>query len=168
MATNTILVQEEPRGPSQLVEIIVGKAGLQRIAFPDVQQLRSTAEENIIIKAMRIIPAGAQVGGPTAEGPTAPLTELQKMWLVIYSEGWEKAQYIPVTKLIDIITANTPYSFHTTRFDNWRKVDFTKSFIQFANGTSSVLPEGEDAYVILLEVEYVRVDQYNNEINTPS
>lgn len=158
-----ILVQEEPRGPSQLIEIPVTAANKQRINFPDIQQLRSTVDMTIITKVIRLIPAAALTHAPTAGGVNAPDTELAKISVVIYCEGWEKGQLIPAFVLNDIQTANTPFRFASTRFANWKNIDWNKSYLQFANGTSSVLPGG-NPYNVIMEVEYLRLDKQGKEV----
>jgi len=161
-----ILVQDEPRGPSQLIEVPVTMAGRQRINFPDVQQLRSTVDMRIIIKSMRLIPLAVLSNAPTIGGQNAPDTELVKMSLVIYCEGWEKAQLIPVFILNDTNCGSgstTPHRVASTKFANWQNVDWTKTYLQLGNGTSTVLPGG-DPYNVIFEVEYLRIDAQGKEV----
>lgn len=160
-----VLVMEEPRGPSQLVEVPITTV-LARIPFPDVQQLRSQQGQRIIIKAMRLITSDALVGGVLNQLPTAPSTELQKMVLVLYSEGWEKGQFIPINTLNDFNvdgTTNT-HRYNATKFNNWSNVDWPKSYIQFAAGTQSVI--GDAGYVVMLDVEYIRLNSDGTEYNS--
>jgi len=126
------LVQEEPRGPSQLIEIPVPTAGVGRVPLPDIQQLRSQVGQVIIIKALRLIPVSVLSLAPTLGGANAPLTELVKISLVLYCEGWEKGQLIPILTLADTFTeaSGIPTRFRTTRFDNWKNVDWSKSYLQ--------------------------------------
>jgi hypothetical protein len=161
---NTILVQEEPRGPSQLIEIPVTKAGLQRINFPDIQQLRSTVDMTIITKVIRLVPASALSHAPNLGGVNAPDSELVKMAVTIYCEGWEKGQLIPVFVLNDVQSGSgsTPFRFASSRFANWKNVDWTKTYIQLGNGTSTVLPGG-NPYNVIMEVEYMRLDKQGKE-----
>lgn len=157
-----ILVQEEPRGPSQLVEVPVTKNGLSKVFFPDIQQLRSTVGQTIVIKAMRLITVATLAGGVISLDPTVPDSELPNITLVLYCEGWEKAQNIPIIVLNDVINpaGTTPYRFHSTRFANWRKVDWTKSFLQWVNTTASA----NAPYTVLFEVEYIKIDSSGEEI----
>jgi hypothetical protein len=154
---NMMLVQEEPRGPSQLIE---------KIVLPDVQQLRSQVGQVIIVKAIRLIPPAVLTNAPTIGGVNAPLTELVKISLVVYCEGWEKAQLIPILTLCDqfIEGSGTPYREKTTRFNNWRNVDWSKSYLQYSNGT----PTAGTPYSVLLEVEYIKLDAQGHEIIGPS
>lgn len=160
-----VLIQEEPRGASQLLEIPVTASGSQRVYFPDSQQLRSLANQQIIVKAMRLVPLYALSGGMLNALPNAPQSELVNMSLVIYSEGWEKGQYIPIYTLNDFSTSNTTdaHRYTATKFNNWFNVDWPKSYIQYANGTQSNI--GETAgYVVLLDIEYLKLNAAGKEI----
>lgn len=161
-----ILVQEEPRGPSQLVEIPVPTNGASKVFLPDIQQLRSTAGETIIVKAIRLITVDVLTGGIISLAANAPITELQKLTLVLYCEGWEKGENIPLLTLNDMQApgSTAPHRYHQTRFSNWRKVDWTKSFLQWVNGTSSA----GTPYVVMLDVEYIKLNAANQEIVGPS
>ena len=164
MNGNMILVQEEPRGPSQLIEIPV-TAGVSKVTIPDIQQLRSQVGQVIVIKAMRLIPDSLLTNAPTIGGINAPLTELVKISLTLYCEGWEKGQIIPILTLVDTFTeaSGVPWRSKTTRFNDWKNVDWSKSFLQFSNGQVSV-----GAYSVLIEVEYIKLDAQNQPIVGPS
>jgi hypothetical protein len=151
-----VLVQEEPRGPSVLIEIPVNNNGVQRINFPDISQLRSTVDQRIVIKGMRLITAEVLTNGIINGNPTAPAAELAKMAVTIYAEGWEKGQTIPIFTFNDFVftVAALPFRNHPTRFDNWVNVDFPKSYIQLANGTVTA----GAPYVVLLDCEYIKLD----------
>lgn len=166
MEKQIILFQDEPRGPSQLIEVPVKAQVLSRVTFPDIQQLRSQVGQVIIIKALRLITDDVLPTAPTIGGANAPFTELQKISLVIYCEGWEKGQLIPILTLNDMFTEGSGQSFRfkTTRFDNWKNVDWSKSFLQYSNGT----PSSGNAYSVIIEAEYVKLDAHNQEIIGPS
>lgn len=154
MQERVILVQEEPRPESELVEIPVLRDGLQKVPIPTIDQLRSDDSQKIIIKGIRVITAGVAVGAPILEGVTSPTSELQKMYLVLYAEGWEKGHYIPILVLNDMNDgAGSPFRFNPTKFNNWEKVDWNKSFIQLANGQVTA----GSPYNVLLDVEYIRI-----------
>lgn len=161
-----IMVQEEPRGPSILIEVNVTANGQQRITFPDVAQLRSTVDQKIIIKCIRLVPPEILTNGVLSGNVTAPVTELQKMTVVIYSQGWEKGQYIPALTFNDyaFATGSAPFRFNSTYLDNWTNVDWPKSYLQFANGTTSV----GAPYTVLFDVQYVKLDGQNRQIPGPS
>jgi len=161
-----IFLQDEPRGPSQLVEVDITANGLQRKNFPDQQELRSTTEQKIIVKAIRLITADVLTNSILSGNPTAPTAELQKMALVIYCEGWEKAQYIPILTLNDMSLpgGTNPHNYSMTKFDNWVNVDWPKSYIQFANGTVSA----NAPYTVMIDVLYIKLDAQGNLIKGAS
>jgi len=161
-----IIVQEEPRGPSILIEVNVPTNGQQRVAFPDISQLRSTVYQSIIIKGLRLITSEVLTNGVISPFPTAPATELAKMTVTIYAEGWEKGQTIPLLTLNDMqpVIVPNPSRFLPTRFDNWTNVDWPKSYLQYANSTTSV----GAPYVVLLDCEYLRLDAQGQLIQGPS
>jgi len=161
-----VLVQEEPRGPSVLIEVNVPNNGMQRVPFPDISQLRSTTDVQIVIKGFRLISAEVLTNGIISGNPTAPAAELAKMSITMYSEGWEKGQTIPILTFNDFVftLGAIPYRNQPTRFDNWRKVDFPKSYIQFANTTTSA----GAPYVVLIDCEYVKLDAQNKLVYGPS
>lgn len=169
MEKQIILVQEEPRGPSQMVEIPVA-TGQQRVPLPDVQQLRNTQGQTIVIKAIRLITAKVLTAAPIGGQTTAPRDELRKMSLVLYAEGWEKGQLIPVLEFNDNhdsdTAAATTISFRgtATRLADWKNVDWPKSYLQFSNGTAAA----GGPYAVLLDVEYIKLDANNKEIIGPS
>lgn len=166
MDSRVILVQEEPRGPSQLIEIPVTQNGLGRVNLPDIQQLRSQVGQVIIIKGLKLIPPTVLTNAPTLGGPNAPLTELVKMTLTIYCEGWEKGQLIPILTLNDFFIegSGTPYRMNPTKFADWKNVDWSKTYLQFANGTVSA----GTPYNVLIDVDYIKLDAQNQEIIGPS
>lgn len=166
MDKNLIFLQDEPRGPSQLVEVQVAQAGQQRVNFPDQAQLRSTQSQKIVIKAIRLITPDVLTNAPLSGNVNAPVTELQKISLVIYCEGWEKAQYIPILTLNDMSLTGglAPNAQSMTKFNDWVNVDWPKCFLQYSNGTVSAgVP-----YSVLLDVLYIKLDAQNNEIKRAS
>ena len=163
---STWLVQEEPRGPSQLIEIPVLTNGLSQVPqFPTQPNLQSDTEKIIILKALRVIPVEVLAAGPTSGNPTVPLTELAKLSLSIYCEGWLKAQNIPLLTLIDtfIEGSGVPFRNRTMQFNNWERVMWEKCTLDYSNGTASA----GTPYTILLEAEYVRLNKDWQEIIGP-
>ena len=158
----TILVKEEPNGPSQLIEVPVPTAGQQRVNFPDIQQLRSMANQKIIIKGIDLVLAQVLSNGPITGLATAPLAELAKLSLVIYCEGWEKAQFLPILLLnsMAVPTVAIPYAQAKTKFADWSNVDWSKTYLQYSNGTVSAATP----YAVLLNVQY---EKLNAETNLP-
>jgi hypothetical protein len=161
--TKIILIQEEPRGPSQLVEVPVVQNGVSKVPFPDIQQLRSDTTQKVIIKGVRLVTQDTLIGPVVAaSGANAPLAELQKLTLTLYSDGWEKGQNIPLLVLNDVATpAGTfPYRMVATKFSDWKNVDWTKSFLQYANGQVSA----GAPYTVIFDVEYQRLNQFGTPI----
>jgi hypothetical protein len=158
-----IFVQEAPRDASQLIEVPVVANGLQRVQFPDVQQLRSLVNQIIVIKEIRLITVDVLTNAPLGGQVNAPTAELQKLTLVIYCEGWEKAQLMPILILNDI-NNTAPHRFTGTRFNNWENVDWSKTYLQYSNGTQSA----GAPYAVLLDVVYLKLDADGKEIVGPS
>lgn len=161
-----IMLQEEPRGPSTTIEIDVTANGQQRIPLPDVAQLRSTQDQKIIVKWVRLITDEMLVRSFLSGNVTAPATELQKMGLTIYAEGWEKGQTIPVFTFNDLhfATGANPFRMNPTNMDNWVNVDFPKSYLQLANGTVTA----GAPYCVMFDIGYIKLDASGREIHGPS
>lgn len=159
-------MQEEPRGPSILLEIPVATNGQQRVPIPDIAQLRSTTSTQVVVKGIRLISAEVLTNGVISSSPTSPAAELAKMTLTIYSEGWEKGQTIPILTFNDMefTVGAIPFRRSPTMLDNWVAVDWPKSYIQYANGTTSA----GAPYVVLLDIQYLRLNNSGNEISGPT
>lgn len=156
MNSNVILAQAAPRPDSYLIEINVASNGLTRIPFPVyMQPLQSDAAVAIVLKAIRLITVAVLTHGVQNEGVNAPLTELKKMVLVLVVDGREKGYNIPVVSLNDIDDGATPFTHELASFDDWQNVDFSKSYLQFANGQVSA----NSPYNVLLDVQYLRVQR---------
>lgn len=159
------LVQEQPWGPQYLIEIPVSQNGVSRVALPEVAQLRSTVGETVIIQGIRLITVDVQSNGVISGFANAPLPELPKLSLTLYAEGWEKGQAIPLLTFNDMIAPGSvaPYRYNPTNLDNWKKVDWTKSFLQYANNTVSA----GAPYVVMLQVQYIKINDQNQRIEGP-
>lgn len=162
-----ILVQEEPMICSELVEVIIKPtdAGLFDIPIPESQQLKSDTDQTIITKAVRLVSLDALAFGVISGFPNAPITELQKISLTLYSQGWEKGHNIPILTLNDVVgpSTGTPYRYHQQKFADWRKVAWdNRSFLKYSNGSGGAVP-GATGYVVMLQVDYVRINA-NGEI----
>lgn len=162
----TIVFRQEPRGPSQLVEVDVLNNGRQRVPFPDIAQLRSTTEMKIVIKAIRLVTADVLTRSVVSGNVTAPVAELQKISLVIYCEGWEKAQFIPILTLNDMALPGgaIPHNYNLTSFNDWVNVSWDKCYLQYANGTLSA----NAPYTVMLDVQYERFDKLDRLVIGPS
>lgn len=160
------MVQDEPRGPSQLIEVNVPVVGTTKQLLPVIQNLQNQVDVNVVLKVLRVIPDTVLPLAPTLGGINAPLTELQKMCLVIYSEEWEKGQLIPLCTLIDTFTEGSgiPWRTRSSRFDSWRNVNWGKSFLFYSNGSSSV----GNPYNVIFEAEYQKFGRNGQEIMGPA
>lgn len=171
MDNTVVYVQEQPRGPSELIEIPVTVAGVSRVNIPDIQQLRSQVGQIVIIKSMRLITADVLTNGVITGFANAPATEVKKISLVVYSNGWEKGHYIPLQVLNDTrLATGSVYALrdYQTDFDSWQNVDWSKSYLQYSNGTGGAVLAGSLPYVVMLEVGYVKLDAQQQVIDLPS
>jgi hypothetical protein len=86
------------------------------------------------------------------------------MTLVLYCEGWEKGYQIPLLTLNDMAGSNegsqAPHNYALTQFADWQRVDWSKSYIQFANGQSSA----NTPYNVILDVQYLRLNVDGTEV----
>lgn len=160
---SVILVQEEPRNASILVDVPVPTAGVSRVQIPDIQQLRNQGNQVIVIKGIRLITANILTNAPLSGNATSPIAELQKISLTLYSQGWERGQLIPILVLNDMSGdggATIPFRFFPTKFSNWVNVDWSKSYLQWSNGTVAAATP----YSVLFDVEYVRYNMVNGQL----
>lgn len=164
MNEQLIFLQSEPRGPSQQIEIPVTANGLNTVPIPDQPQLKSTTDRKIIIKAIRLIIPDVLTNALLSGNVNAPVTELQKMSLTLFSEGWLKGFAIPILTLNDMSLqgGTAPNAQQTTYVNNWVAVDWTKSFLAFSNGTVSA----GAVYSVILDIIYLKFDKDGNEIRT--
>lgn len=167
MNEQLIFLQDEPRGPSQLIEIPVTANGKSRIPIPEQTQLKSDQDQKVIIKMLRLITADVLTNAVLSGNVNAPITELQKITLVLYCEGWLKGQSIPILTLNDmqLVGGTTPNAPQTTKFNNWVNVDWTKSYIEFSNGTGG---SAGQPYSVIIDVLYLKIDKDGNEIRRAS
>lgn len=161
-----ILVQEEPRGPSQLIEVQVTTNGRGDVTLPVVQQLQTSPDQTIIIKSLRLVTVAELSRGPNSGVVNAPLTELVNLTLTLYCEGWQKGLLMPLLEFNNtfIEGSGIPWRDRTVKLANWKNVDWNKSTLNWVNGTVSA----GAPYCIILEVEYVRFDKYGKQIEGPA
>lgn len=161
-----VYIQSEPRGPSITIEVAVTTNGQQRIPFPDINQLRSDSSQCVILKGLRLVTTDTLARGFINGSVIAPLAELQKIGITLYAEGWEKGQTIPALFLNPMATpaGTMPFQFNPTYFNNWKRVDWPKSYLQYANGTLSA----NAPYVFMLEVQYLKLNSMGTPIEGPS
>jgi len=157
---NKVLIQEEPRIASELIEVPISNGASGRITLPDVPQLRNQGDQVIVITTIRLITAKVLQAGITTGVATMPIADLKKCAITLYSKGWEKGHFIPLLILNDVADADSttsstiPFRNKTTKLANWTDVDWNKSYIQFANGTAA-----SQASTIMLEVEYLKLQK---------
>lgn len=157
---NTILVKEQPIDNFTIVEIPVTANGLTKVAIPDQPMLKSYSGHKVRVKGIRTITAKVLSNSVVNGNTVAARAELLKASLVLYCEGWEKEQYVPLLMLnpiadADATTATTiPYAFNPMEFADLSDVDWTKSYIQYSNGTSSA----NSTYSFVLAVNYLVYD----------
>lgn len=168
MADSKVFIQEEPIMMWQLIEIPVTRNGDGKVPLPDIQQLRSQEGQNIIFKTLKLVTPKVLARGMLNNAVNAPLAELQKMSLVLYSEGWQRGQMVPLLMLnneadADATTATTvPYTNTPYNLSDWRRVDLPQSFLQFANGQVSA----NAPYVVMIWVGYLKITGNNQPIIT--
>lgn len=166
MHNRVVLVQTEPRGPSQTIEIPVEANGQAKVPIPDINNLRSQGGKRVIIKGIRVVTTDVATNGIVTAAPNAPITELKKMFLTLYCEGWLKGLNIPLLFLNDVTVpgGTAAHTYQQTMFNNWEDVDLSQSYLQFGNG----LVSAGAPYVVLLDIQYERVTTNGKEIIGPS
>lgn len=167
MNDRLVFIKEEPRGPSQLIEVKVPANGTFSVEFPDVQQLRSQSDQRIIVKGIRLITADVLTNGVISGNANAPTAELKKIVMVIYCEGWEKAFNMPILPLNDVNLPGGafPHRYNATKFDDWENVDWSKTKLVYANGTGG---SANAPYSVIFDVEYIKLNAQGGEIIGPS
>lgn len=132
----------------QLIEIAVTAASTQRIYLGDQPQLRQQAGQTISILKILTYPPAVMSVTPSGATP-APVTELAKATLVLYSESEEKVFQLPLLSLVEAQNASSPFVDEVTEFDSL-KVDFAKSYIQMGSAVAGA------PYSFALGISYKR------------
>ena len=162
-----ILVKEEPISCLELVETQVTSDldGQYTVQLPDSQQLRSDQDQTIIVKAIQVTSPEVLTNGVISGLATSPVTEMQKISLVLYSMGWERVHYLPLLRMNDVSTPGgaAPHRYYGTRFNDLQKVDWPKSFFKYSGGTGGVV-SADTPYCIMLTVEYVKLIKVGNQL----
>jgi hypothetical protein len=163
---NTLLVKETPINNFTLVDIPVTANGLTKVAIQDQPLLKSYSNHRVVVKGLRCITAKVLSNAPISGNAIATRAELLKASLVLYCNGWEKEQYIPLLMLNPMADADSavgttvPYAFNPIDFMDLKDVDWTKSYIQYSNSTSSA----SSTYSFLLAVNYLILNDNGQEI----
>jgi len=158
-----ILAQSQPISNWTLVEVPIA-SGATRVAIQDQPMLRNDADKRVVIKAIELFSNKVLTHGVLQSGTAITRADIIKATLVLYSQQWEKVQYIPLARLIsmhdsDATTATTiPFNNDPVTFENLGDVDWTKSYVQFANGQSA-----SAASVAIFGVQYQVYDSMGRE-----
>jgi hypothetical protein len=159
-----VLIQSEPIKNWTLIETVIA-VGDRRIPIQDQPMLRSTSGHKVVIKSIELITVKQLPNGVLNAGANISRADLIKTVLVLYSNGWEQVQYIPLARLIgahdmDATTATTiPFMRDVTMFENLADVDWTKSYFLLSPGQSIAA-----AGVIVLGIQYQVFNNNGQEI----
>lgn len=158
------LVQAQPIVNWTLVEIPIA-VGNQRIAIQDQPMLRTYPGHKVVVKGIECITAKVLTNAVLNVGANITRADLIKCVLVLYSQQWEKVQYIPLARLVSVfdtdsaVATTIPFVANPVTFEDLTEVDWTKSYIQTANGTSIAT-----AGVIILGVQYLTLNDSGQQI----
>lgn len=119
------------------VELIVpaNASGVGLVNFPDIPELRSDTEKDIIIRSMELFPKEA-VPNTFSGNVSATMAQISNAFLTLYIGGVNKVYRIPLVKLVSTYTGGTVpavsmfWQNEVMQTDNY-KVDWTKSFVSF-------------------------------------
>lgn len=152
-----VVYQQEPLANYWLIEIPVPAQAVTSVAIPTQNWLRSTNGKIVIIKSLELVTAKTLAKAPVSGATNATLAELLKASLTLYSDGWERLQYVPLLRLNSLhdsdsaVATTIPFTQEVQKTD-FRSVEWEKSKINF-NGASS-----GSAYSILIGIQYLVVD----------
>lgn len=119
------------------VELIVpvNPAGIGAVNFPDIPELRSDTEKDIIIRSMEVFPS--EICPFTFSGNACATTaQIKNSFLTLYIGGVNKVYRIPLVKLVSTYNGGLPgavalnWQNEVMQVDNY-KVDWTKSGLTF-------------------------------------
>lgn len=134
------------------IELQIPVGAGTKVPIGDQTNLRNQSGQAIIVRDIEVITAA--VLPTTPNGATnAPLAELKKAVLVLYVNGEESVQRIPLLKLNRINDGASPYQEQFESFDDLRNVDWSKSYILFSSAPATT------PYSILLGVSYLKLAQ---------
>lgn len=130
----------------QFVELVkpaaITSAGA-RIFFQDQPQLRSQQGQTIYIKSIETFSVLSVPVSFTTSNPVATQAAILNAGLVLNVAGYEDLQLIPLSILnrvvSDIGAASIPYVWEKFLFKDLHKVDWTKSYLQFAQAPAGTL-----------------------------
>lgn len=158
------LVQAQPIVNWTIVEIPVA-VGDRRVAIQDQPMLRTYPGHRVVIKGIECITAKVLTNAVLNSGANITRADLIKSTLVLYSQQWEKVQYMPLARLVSVFDTDSavgttiPFVANPVTFEDLTEVDWTKSYIQLANGTSIAT-----AGVIILGIQYLTFNDSGDKI----
>lgn len=103
-----------------------------QVNFPDIPELRSDMTQDTVIMSAAVYPAAA-VPNDYNGVATATLAQIQNSFLTLYILGFQQFYRIPLIDLVNIRNEAPAYYYSPCVFQ-FRpiKVDWTKSYVQFA------------------------------------
>jgi hypothetical protein len=124
-----------PQDYMEGVELIVTPGvGIGQVNFPDIPELRSDSEKDIIIRSLEVYPA--EVLPLTFSGnPVATTAQVQNAFLTLYIYGENKVYRVPLIKFVNVYAGGTNagslfWTDELNQLENY-KVDWTKSSLNF-------------------------------------
>lgn len=133
------------------VEFQVNSGAPTKVMFQDLPNLRNQPGNRIIIKDIEVTPVTVMPTSPNGVA-VSPLTELKKAVLVLYVQGEESVNRVPLLKLVRTDDGGTtPFQQKWESFADLQNVDWAKSYVLFSSA-----PAGTP-YVILFGVEYEKL-----------
>lgn len=127
----------------QLIETIIPAAGLalgQQLFFQDQPQLRTQADQTVIISGIEAFDINTVAAGPSGT-VTASEADLQNAYLVLNVAGTDNLKYIPFVKMKSIQTNGAGAARSSAQIpfelDGLDRIDWTKSYIQAAGAITA-------------------------------
>lgn len=116
----------------QLIEqqVLTNQGVGQRLYFNDQPQLRTQADQLVIVKGIETFIDTAISNGPGGN-PVATLNDLQSTFLVLNIAGTEAMQYIPLAALNRVQNAADSFVRDLFELRDVARIDWTKSYLQF-------------------------------------
>lgn len=118
------------------IEVPIVAGAPTKVMFPDLPNLRSQADQNIIIKSMEVITATVMPTSPNG-ATVSPIAEMKKAVIVLYNNGEESIYRVPVLKLNRINDFTNPFQPIWEEFDDLKNVDWSKSYILFSSAPAN-------------------------------
>lgn len=116
----------------QLIEqqVLTNQGVGQRLYFNDQPQLRTQADQLVIVKGIETFINTAISNAPTGRA-VATFLDLQSTFLVLNIAGTETMQYIPLAALNRVNNAANSFVYELFELKDQAQIDWTKSYLQF-------------------------------------